>query len=708
MHKFLSTTILATMALLVAGCGGSSNTPFVPPGSGGGTGSSPPSTVAVTSDATTIPADSSASANITALVKDAKNNAVSGATVTFSSSAGSLVVGQATTDATGVAKAALSASGAAAGTSITVTAGTGGIAGTVVIGVVSTQQTVTVTTSLPQIPSDNSKSATITALVRDANNNALSGVTVKFTATSGGLTVVSGTTDVNGSATATLDAAGDPTDRTITVTATAGSAQSTVPVDVTGTTLTVTGSNTLVLGSQGTYSVSLIDSGKNGISGKVVTLASSNGNTLSAPTVTTNATGHATFTVTAAKAGADTITASALGQAALQSLAVSGQSFAFTSPAADTKVPISTVQALSVTWTNGGAPVVGQTVTFASTRGTFVGGINTAVTNGAGVATVSISSAAAGPALVNATATGVTAQLSLDFIATVPSTITLQASPSTVPTQGQSTLTAVVRDPQQNLVEGATVNFGLTDTTGGSLSAAAGTTDNQGRAQVIYTAGGTPSATNGVVVTASIPAAALSQSTTVTVGGQSVFLTLGTGNTVGENSPTAPTLFLLPYVVQAVDAAGNGVGGVTISLKVHSTRYQKGVWVVVSGAWVQVFSTAGNVPCNNEDVNGNGILDAGEDFNTNGKLDPGDISAVSPGSVVTDSTGSAALTITYPEDHAQWVEVILTATATATGTESSTSATFALPIAAKYVTNTQASPPGQISPYGTHTCNLPN
>src|SRR5690242_14411274 len=54
-------------------------------------------------------------------------------------------------------------------------------------------------TSSPQIPSDGTAAATITALVRDANNNVMANVGVTFQANSGALTLPqSAKTDENG------------------------------------------------------------------------------------------------------------------------------------------------------------------------------------------------------------------------------------------------------------------------------------------------------------------------------------------------------------------------------------------------------------------------------------------------------------------------------------------------------------------------------
>src|ERR1700733_8369983 len=59
---------------------------------------------------------------------------------------------------------------------------------------------VSLITSSPQIASDNTGPATITALVRDTNNNALQKATVTFSASSGILAVTQPTTDSNGAA----------------------------------------------------------------------------------------------------------------------------------------------------------------------------------------------------------------------------------------------------------------------------------------------------------------------------------------------------------------------------------------------------------------------------------------------------------------------------------------------------------------------------
>src|SRR5690242_2944037 len=66
-------------------------------------------------------------------------------------------------------------------------------------GSTPTAATLTLLTSSPQMPSDGSASATITALVRDTSNNVVSGQSVLFTATSGALVVATPpTTDKNG------------------------------------------------------------------------------------------------------------------------------------------------------------------------------------------------------------------------------------------------------------------------------------------------------------------------------------------------------------------------------------------------------------------------------------------------------------------------------------------------------------------------------
>jgi hypothetical protein len=85
------------------------------------------------------------------------------------------------------------------------------------------------------------------------------------------------------------------------------------------------------------------------------------------------------------------------------------------------------------------------------------------------------------------------------------------------------------------------------------------------------------------------------------------------------------------------------------------------------------------------------------------------VAVVSPGSVTTDNTGSASINVTYPEDHALWVQVLLTATSSVTGTQASTTSKFWLPMLASYITNIDQSPPGTIGPYGTNAnCHIAN
>ena len=169
-----------------------------------------------------------------------------------------------------------------------------------------------------------------------------------------------------------------------------------------------------------------------------------------------------------------------------------------------------------------------------------------------------------------------------------------------------------------------------------------------------------------------------------------------------KRSSSCPSLF------QAIDASGNAVNGAQITLAVHSDDYGKGGYVLSSGVWAQTGTPSVPTPaavtiCPNEDLNQNGILDPGEDGialtgaqitagwifnpegNQDGKLEPGNVAAVAGATndtVTTADGGVAAFTVTYPEDHANWVQVTLTATTTVQGTQAQTSMTFWLPILA--------------------------
>ena len=244
-------------------------------------------------------------------------------------------------------------------------------------------------------------------------------------------------TGANGTAQVTLSTAGDPTNRAITVTATAGTSMNTIKVNVTGSTLIMTGPANVAETSTSTYSLTLSDSGGAGIPSQAITISSADGNPLNGgaaatnAVVTTNASGQATFTMTATAATNDVLTATALDTTvgavptvATLPVTVSTNSFTFTSPAANTTVGLSTTSALTnqpvtVTWTTGSPPQgVSANVTFSTTRGLFgstiSGGVvtpgtvtQTVMTNAAGVATVDISSTTAGPATITATGTGV-------------------------------------------------------------------------------------------------------------------------------------------------------------------------------------------------------------------------------------------------------------------------------------------------------------
>ncbi len=141
MHKFRLVTVLATLGLVLAGCGGGGEgSKFEDPGTSPGTGGGSTATansINATSSVPSMPSDGSASAEITALVRDANNNLLPNVAVSFTATSGGIAVTQSTTDSSGAARATLSTAGDSSLRTITVTASAGSLQSTVNVQVVA-------------------------------------------------------------------------------------------------------------------------------------------------------------------------------------------------------------------------------------------------------------------------------------------------------------------------------------------------------------------------------------------------------------------------------------------------------------------------------------------------------------------------------------------------------------------------------------------
>jgi hypothetical protein len=574
---------------------------------------------------------------------------------------------------------------------------------------------VTVLASSPQLQSGQANTVTITAQVKDDNNAVLEGVTVQFSASSGSLAVTQAVSDGSGIAIAQLSAGTNLANRAITVTAQAGEVSGNVIVNVVGTTLSITGPAALAQGDTGAYVAVAKDSTGAGINGSTLALTSANGNTISAASLTTDASGNVPFNVTATAAGNDTLTASGLGLTATRTVAISGDAFAFTTPAAAAEINLGIAVPVTVRWTKSGVPQVGETITFSTTRGTLSAG--TAVTNGSGDATVTITSANSGAAVLSATNDEATStNLSVEFVATTATTIELQASPLTVGVGEQSELTALVRDGAGNLVKNKTVEFLIENGTG-SVSPGTDVTDSQGIAKSVYTAGGA-SAANGITVRGTVQGTAVTDTVELTVARQALFIRLGTGNTLFE---IGTATYAKEWVILVTDVDGNAIANKAVQASVRSRRYAEGLlgWADPPGVWT--YAAGSPAWCPDEDVNKNGVLDATEDFNSSTKLEAGNVALVAAvpesasltapcatagaqgtaANVTTNSQGRARICVFYPQNYAEWVEATLTAKASVTGgTEFSESSVFTLQVLASDVDSETEAPPNQVSPFG--------
>jgi protocatechuate 3,4-dioxygenase beta subunit len=719
------------LASALAACGGGGGSPGTVPGTTLPPTGPVPASVTLVTSASTLAASGAAGTEVTltAIVKDAGNNALPGATVSFKADSGAISNTVRITDASGIVTEKLSIAGDPTPRAITVTASAGTVTSAAkVVNVTSTASVapkLLLTSSSGTLASAGTPgtAVAIRALVLDSNNVVVPNTIVTFATDSGSLSASQRTTDTSGIATVNLDTGTDPTTRVINVTATvSGTPSAVVQVNVVGTKIALNAAATVNVGASSDVTAVLTDSAGNPLANRPMTFSSVL-NTLTTKTggaspAATDNTGKLVLSYTPTKAGNDTVTVRALGESVSTSITIVSSNFSVAVVDANGAVltAADTDTCNTVAISNFVAGVAqGGTVSVSSSRGTVYSDaacltpLPGPVALTAGKATVYLKATGPGIATLtaNSSVTSSTVQGTVEFVAALTSAavVSLQASPAIVganaagSTSQQVVLRAVVTDKasQGNPVKNAKVAFSIvSDSSGGSLSQPSEVlTGSDGSATISYIAGTTTTAVDGVVIQARVQGVPATATAKLTVAQRALFISAGTGNTILVPSTTT---YQVDYAVFVTDAAGNAVPDVAVTASVRPRQYYKGKMVLLTatGPWVSAVSAK----CDNEDIDRDGVLGPNEDTNHNGRLDP-----VIPMNITysgkTDAKGVATISLTYPQDRAYWIDVDFTIRGVVSGSEASYVGYTVLPGRASDYNSASTSPPGAVSPYGT-------
>ena len=355
-----------------------------------------------------------------------------------------------------------------------------------------------------------------------------------------------------------------------------------------------------------------------------------------------------------------------------------------------------------------------------------------------GRATAYVSSRSAGNARVtvaSAESGEPSTHIDVEFVATAPARVAIDASSTRVPAQGTSTVTALVTDEDGNPVKNAEVVFNSGDLKGGRLSPSSATSGSDGEASVTFTAGLDATELDEIELVATVQGTPHRDAMNLTVVERVINVTIGTSNDVIIES--FGTQYAMPFVVQVADGGGTPLENADVTMSIRpinrgrfggasngvGAAYGKGRMVLVDEKGLEFYQGDADwspnawamsgfaIGCVSEDVIENRLLDVGEDTNNNGSLDPQDpasLAAVTEpgfatlvgGSLTTDSTGSGYFRMIYPASNSMWAYVEITARAQALGAEAEDSFRTVLLIPGSELTETDNVPANYNSPYG--------
>lgn len=530
--------------------------------------------------------------------------------------------------------------------------------------------------------------ATLTITALDASNNVISGITINVSVSSGTWTYTNKTTDASGNVVGKVAAAGDKSNRTITVNFTDGNGTvGTAAVLVTGATMSLTVTPTTPnVGQLVTVAVKAADVNSNGAAGVPVQVSLSGGSY--SGTLTTDASGQASVAVTApATAGTYTWTATGLGVTQTATMQVGSASAIpnVTATIASANLAINPVTIAPNT--------AASTASQAQLRALFTDNANQPIPN-------------------------VRVRFELDPAYSAP--FSTGESISTGTNNVYSDATGVA-------LSAYVAGLAASSTNGVHIRACYGPTDAS-------IAGGL--CPNQAVATLTVASAPVS----ITIGSNNLLAKDGTG-----------TIYTQTLVVVVNDAAGVAVSGAYVSGSVDITHYGKGYhwgdpyYVTISGVQ-QVLLTpptdgqpgvnATDLPssgdytvspivrgkrvwCANEDYNRNAILEttlspappvsqyptASEDVNGNGILDPrkADVTIAFPNGHLTDSNGQLVIKVSWPMNVATWEAYTVTASTSVSGTQGIAKQAFETNFIKGDETNGSFNTP----PYGVGNCTDP-
>ena len=442
------------------------------------------------------------SVTLSAVTKDASGNVLTGRSITWTTSNGSI----ATVTSSGVVSAV------APGTA-TITATSEGKSGTATITVAVPVATVTVQPNSVSIVQGST--STLAAVTKDASGNTLTGRSITWTTSNGAVATVATTGVVTAVApgTATITATSEGKSGTATVTVT--------PPPV--ATVTVSPSPaTVIVQNAVTLTATTKDANGNTLTGRAITWTTSN-----ASIATVSASG----VVTGVAPGTATITATSEGKSGTASVTVIPPPVATVtvSPAtASVFVPETTTLTATTKDANGNT-LTGRSVAW-STSNALVA----TVTQGGVVTGV-----APGTATITATSEGKSGSATVTVSLVPAATVTISPSNATIASGSTTTFSAVVRDASGTVVNGYTVTWTSSNSSVASVS-------NSG---VV---------TGALVGTATITASAGGKS-----GTAPVTVTAGPIATVRVTPSSASVRIGLTaqFTAQAFDAAGNVVSG---------------------------------------------------------------------------------------------------------------------------------------------------